>query len=63
MIFVKIDKLDIDSLYGKSLREIQEGQIIKLPIKNIPRLSRDTQGVILMRFTDKKDIVTTAATV
>src|SRR3989338_2845633 len=29
MIFVKIDKLDIDSLYGKSLREIQEGQIIK----------------------------------
>lgn len=40
-----------------------EGQIIKLPIKNIPRLSRDTQGVILMRFTNKNDTVTTATTV
>lgn len=41
----------------------REGQVIKLPLKNIPRLSRDTQGVILMRFADKSDTVTTAATV
>jgi DNA gyrase subunit A len=41
----------------------RDGQIINLPIKNIPRLSRDTQGVILMRFTDKSDVVTTATTV
>lgn len=28
----------------------KKGQVIKLPIKNIPRLSRNTQGVILMRM-------------
>lgn len=38
----------------------KSGQVIKLPLKNIPRLSRDTQGVILMRFTDKDDYVATA---
>lgn len=37
------------------------GQIIKLPIKNIPRLGRATQGVILMRFTDKNDSVAAVA--
>lgn len=26
------------------------GQVIKLPLKNIPQLGRATQGVILMRF-------------
>jgi DNA gyrase subunit A len=36
------------------------GQVIKLPIKNIPQLGRATQGVILMRFTDKKDSVAAA---
>ncbi|OGM13722.1 DNA gyrase subunit A [Candidatus Woesebacteria bacterium RIFCSPLOWO2_01_FULL_39_23] len=33
------------------------GQIIKLPLKNIPQMGRATQGVILMRFTDKTDAV------
>lgn len=37
------------------------GQVIKLPLKNIPRLGRATQGVILMRFTDKSDFVAAAA--
>jgi len=33
-------------------------QIIKLPLKNIPKLGRATQGVILMRFTkDTSDVV------
>lgn len=32
-------------------------QVIKLPIKNIPRLGRATQGVILMRFTQNEDQV------
>lgn len=32
----------------------KQGQVIKLPLKNIPTLSRDTQGVILMRFTKKR---------
>lgn len=40
------------------------GQVIKLPISEVPSLGRQTQGVILMRFSDKnaKDYVTTAAT-
>ena len=33
----------------------KKGQIIKLPIKEIPVLTRQTQGVILIRFSDKKD--------
>lgn len=28
----------------------RQGQVIRLPLKNIPRLNRATQGVILMRF-------------
>lgn len=34
-----------------------QGQAIKLPIKNIPRLGRATQGVILMRFAKDGDSV------
>ncbi|HAU65537.1 TPA: hypothetical protein DCW32_03275 [Candidatus Woesebacteria bacterium] len=37
------------------------GQVIKLPLKNIPQLGRATQGVILMRFADKADSVAAAA--
>ncbi len=38
------------------------GQVIKLPIAEVPELGRQTQGVILMRFSEKDDHVTTAAT-
>ncbi|MCH7730173.1 DNA gyrase subunit A [Patescibacteria group bacterium] len=37
------------------------GQIIKLPLKNIPQLGRATQGVILMRFAKKGDAVAAVA--
>jgi len=37
------------------------GQVIKLPIKNIPQMGRVTQGVILMRFTNKSDKVAAVA--
>jgi DNA gyrase subunit A len=37
------------------------GQVIKLPLKNIPELGRATQGVILMRFADREDSVAAAA--
>jgi len=37
------------------------GQVIKLPLKNIPQLGRATQGVILMRFANKGDSVAAAA--
>jgi DNA gyrase subunit A len=39
----------------------QKGQIVKLEINSIPKLSRATQGVILMRFSDKTDHVASAA--
>jgi DNA gyrase subunit A len=35
----------------------KKAQVIKLPLKNIPRLGRDTQGVILMRFSKPDDAV------
>ena len=37
-----------------------KGQIVKLPIVQIPKLSRDTQGVILMRFSGDSDGVASA---
>ncbi len=39
---------------GQAILTSRQAQIIKLPIKNIPVLSRATQGVILMRFTKEK---------
>jgi DNA gyrase subunit A len=38
------------------------GQVIKLPLKNIPQMGRATQGVILMRFAKKDDSVAGVAT-
>ena len=37
-----------------------KGQIVKLPITSVPKLSRATQGVILMRFSDKGDSIAAA---
>ena len=52
MVMPNIDQAIITSL---------RGQVIKLPLKNIPQLGRATQGVILMRFADKSDSVAAAA--
>jgi DNA gyrase subunit A len=38
----------------------QKGQIVKLEVNSIPKLLRATQGVILMRFSDKTDHVASA---
>jgi len=38
----------------------QKGQIVKLTVASIPRLSRATQGVILMRFSKDDDHVSSA---
>ena len=35
----------------------KRAHVIKLPIKNVPRLGRDTQGVIFMRFNKPDDTV------
>ncbi len=40
----------------------KHGQIIKLPLKNIPQLGRSTQGVIIMRFANKGDSVAAVTT-
>ena len=40
----------------------KSAQVIKLPLKNIPTLTRDTQGVILMRFSDRNDAVAAVTT-
>jgi len=49
----KVDQIVMTSKFG---------QVIKLPIKNIPQMGRSTQGVILMRFTDKTDGVAAMTT-
>lgn len=38
----------------------KRGQVVKLQVKAIPRLHRDTQGVILMRFSNASDGVVAA---
>jgi DNA gyrase subunit A len=38
-----------------------KGQVIRLPLRNVPRLGRDTQGVTLMRFSDTSDVVAASA--
>jgi len=48
MVDQKIDQLIITS---------KSAQVIKLPLKNIPRLGRPTQGVILMRFSKPNDSI------
>ena len=40
----------------------KSGQVIKLPLKNIPQMGRATQGVILMRFARKRDRVAAVTT-
>lgn len=47
---------DTDSVILTSMK----GQVVKLPIGSVPRLSRATSGVILMRFTDKSDTIAAA---
>jgi DNA gyrase subunit A len=39
------------------------GQTVKVPIESIPSLSRNTQGVIVMRFSEKGDCIATAAVI
>ena len=41
----------------------KRGQIVKLELASIPRLQRDTQGVILMRFSNASDRIAAATCV
>ncbi|MBI4059305.1 DNA gyrase subunit A [Candidatus Microgenomates bacterium] len=49
---------DIDQIVITS----RGNQVIKMPLRNVPVLGRNTQGVILMRFADKGDTVAAVAT-
>jgi DNA gyrase/topoisomerase IV subunit A len=37
-----------------------QGQVVKIPLPSIPSRSRNAKGVILMRFSDKSDMVVSA---
>ncbi len=41
----------------------KNGQVIKLPIKEVPLLTRQTQGVILVRLSNKDDVVSAVTTI
>ena len=47
----------IDQNFKQIVLTSKRAQVIKLPIKNVPRLGRDTQGVIFMRFNKPGDSV------
>ncbi len=53
MITEEVDQIVLNS---------KKGQVIRLPIKDIPQLGRATQGVILMRFTDKDEMIASITT-
>lgn len=57
----KSGKVVAGQLVSHEIKQIiltsKKAQVIKLPLKNIPRLGRDTQGVILMRFSKPGDKV------
>lgn len=41
----------------------KKGQVVRIPLSSVPLQSRNAQGVILMRFTDKSETVGSAALV
>ncbi len=41
----------------------RNGQVVSIPINDIPSYTREAKGVILMRFSDSEDIVTSATTI
>jgi len=51
----------VDQTVFQIILTSKKAQVIKLPLKNVPRLGRDTQGVILMRFSKPEDAVAAVA--
>ena len=56
VVVTQIVPADCESVILTSMK----GQVVNLPIASVPRLGRATSGVILMRFTDKKDSIAAA---
>ena len=61
MVFAEVLQKDAAEVIITS----KKGQVVRIPITSTPLLSRNAQGVILMRFSGKgdKDMVSSAATV
>ncbi len=63
-VTAKTGKVVLAQVIPASSKEIiitsKRGQVVKLEISSIPRLSRNTQGVILMRFSNLSDCVASA---
>jgi DNA gyrase subunit A len=61
----KTGKVVASILVNQEIKDViitsKRAQVIKLPLKNIPVLGRDTQGVILMRFSKPQDSVAAVA--
>jgi len=53
----------LESDEGDVLITSQKGQLVKIPIKSINLLSREAQGVIVMRFSNKDDFISSATVV
>jgi len=55
----KTGKIIASQMVNQKVQQViltsKKAQVIKLPLKNIPRLGRATQGVILMRFSKDND--------
>ncbi len=58
IIYAAVLDKELDSVIITS----EKGQVVKIPVKTIPTLSRNTQGVILMRFSKGDDRVASATT-
>ena len=60
----KTGKVASSQVISKNAEEViitsEKGQIVKLEVNSVPRLSRATQGVILMRFSNANDHVASA---
>jgi len=56
-----VGKIVCAQLVDQNIDEVvltsKKAQAIRLPLRNIKRLGRNTQGVILMRFADKLDSI------
>ncbi len=64
-VSAKTGQIIVAFVMPEACREViitsKRGLLVKLDIASIPKLSRATQGVILMRFSDKNDKVAAAA--
>jgi DNA gyrase subunit A len=52
----------VDDTIDQLIITSSKGQVIKLPLTSVPTLSRATQGVILMRFSEAGDKLAAVAT-